>query len=135
MREWHALDINESAIQVARKLASEALPSQLYSKLKFIVGDATKMDSENEYYDVVVSFFAIDHILGKESRVRAISEMSRVLKRGGYMVITVPNRWDIRYSYRSNKLQKEGKAIFGYLYQFSPLELKKMLTSKWVKNS
>lgn len=49
IEEWHVLNINEIAIEVARKLASEALPSQLYSKLKFIVGHATKMDLENEY--------------------------------------------------------------------------------------
>lgn len=83
VKEWHALDINEAAIPVAQKLASEVLPSQLYSKLRFIVGDATNLDLEDEYYDVVVSFSAIDHIPGKENRMKAISEMCRVLKRGG----------------------------------------------------
>lgn len=131
--EWHAFDINESAIEVAKKLASEALPSYLYSKLKFIVGDATRLNLEDEYYDVVVSFSTIDHIPGEENRMKAISEMRRVLKTDGYLVITVPNRWDVIYSHRSNKLQKEGKAIFGYEYQFSPLELKKMLTSNGYK--
>lgn len=46
---------------------------------------------------------------------------------GGHLVVTVPNKWDFCYSYHSNKLQREGKAIFGYEYQFSPLELKRML--------
>jgi ubiquinone/menaquinone biosynthesis C-methylase UbiE len=129
VKEWHAVDINEAAIEIAKKMASEALPPQLYSKLKFIVGDATKLDLEEEFYDVVVSFSTIDHISGKENRAKAISEMCRVLKRGGYLVVTVPNKWDFYYSYHSNKLQREGKAIFCYEYQFSPLELKKMLTS------
>ena len=133
VREWHALDINEVVIKVARKLISEALPSQLYSKLKFIVGDATKMDLAGEYYDVVVSFSTIDHIPSEENRLRAISEMSRVLKVRGYMVITVPNRWDLGYSCHSNKLQREGEAIFGYEYQFSPLELRRMLISNGLK--
>jgi len=133
VEEWHALDINELAIKVARKLASEALPSQLYSKLKFMAGDATKMDLENECYDVVASFSAIDHIPGKENRMKAISEMCRVLKTDGYLVVTVPNKWDVIYSYRSNKLQKKGKAIFGYEYQFSPWELKRMLTINGLK--
>jgi len=95
VKEWHALDINEAAIEVARKLASEVLASQLYSKLKFIVGDVTNLDLQDEYYNVVVSFSTIDHIPGKENRIRAISEMYRVLRKGGYIVITVPNRWDI----------------------------------------
>jgi ubiquinone/menaquinone biosynthesis C-methylase UbiE len=127
--EWHALDINEAAIEVARKLASDALPSKLYLRLRFIVGDATQLDLEDEWYDVVVSFSTIDHIFGQENRMKAVSEMCRVLKKRGYLVVTVPNKWDLYYSYHSNKLQREGKAAFGYEYQFSPLELKRMLTS------
>jgi len=133
VKEWHALDINETAIKVAKKLASEALSPQLYSKLKFIVGDATKLPLQDQYYDVVLSFSTIDHIPGEESRMKAISQMCRVLKRGGYLVVTVPNRWDFYYSYHSNKMQKEGKAIFGYEYQFSPLELKRMLAVNGLK--
>ncbi len=101
--------------------------------MKFIVGDATKLDFESEFYDVVVSFSTIDHIPSKGDRAKAISEMCRVLKRGGYLVITVPNRWDFYYSYHSNKLQREGKAIFGYEYQFSPLELKRMLKANGLR--
>lgn len=129
VKEWHALDINESAIKVAKKMALETLSQKLYSRLKFIVGDVTHLELEDEYYDVVTSFSTIDHIPGKGNRMNAIKEMYRVLKLGGYLVITVPNKWDIRYSYVSNKLQREGKAIFGYEYQFSPIELKKMLKS------
>jgi len=83
VKEWHALDINETIIQAASKLASETLPTHLYAKLKFIVGDATALDFDDESYDVVVSFSTIDHILGKGNRMKAISEMCRVLKREG----------------------------------------------------
>jgi len=133
VKEWHALDINETVIEVARGLASEALPPSLCSKLKFIVGDVTNLDFESEFYDVVVSFSTIDHIPSKGDRAKAVNEMCRVLKRGGYLVITVPNRWDFYYSYHSNKLQREGKAIFGYEYQFSPLELKRMLKANGLR--
>jgi ubiquinone/menaquinone biosynthesis C-methylase UbiE len=128
-KEWHALDINEEIILAASKLASEALPPHLYAKLKFIVGDATALDFDDESYDVVVSFSTIDHIPGEENRKKAIDEMCRVLKRGGHLIVTVPNKWDVIYSHHSNKLQREGKAIFGYEYQFSPLELRKMIIS------
>lgn len=133
VREWHAVDINEEIIEAARDMASEALPLHSYSKLRFIVSDATDLDLKDGQYDVVLSFSTIDHIPGKENRAKAISEMCRVLKPGGYLVITVPNRWDLYYSYKSNKLQREGKAIFGYEYQFSPLELKSLLTSNGLK--
>lgn len=125
--EWHALDINEVVIKVSKKLASESLPVHLYSKLKFIVGDVTNLELESSKYDVITSFSTIDHIPGKENRVKALKEIYRVLKSGGYFVITVPNRWDLKYSHNSNKLQKLGKSSFGYEYQFSPIELRKML--------
>jgi ubiquinone/menaquinone biosynthesis C-methylase UbiE len=127
VKEWHALDLNRAAITVARKLASEVLSPELYSKLKFLVGDVTRLKFEDETYDVVTAFSSIDHIPGREDRRRAVSEMCRVLKKGGYLVITVPNKWDVIYSYRSNKLQRNGGAVYGYEYQFSPLELRSML--------
>jgi len=130
VKEWHALDINKSAIRVARKMALEVLSPKLYAKLDFIIGDVTHLELKDKYYDIVTSFSTIDHIHGKENRIEAIKQMHRVLKPGGHMVITVPNKWDIRYSYISNRLQRKQEAIFGYEYQFSPLELKKMLTSK-----
>jgi len=39
----------------------------------------------------------------------------------------------IKYSYYSNKLQREGKTVFGYEYQFSPFELKKMLLNNGLR--
>jgi len=133
VKEWHTVDINERIIETAKRLSAEVLPKHLYAKLKFTVGDITNLALEDEYYDVVISFSTIDHIPGEENRKKAINEMCRVLKPGGYLAITVPNRWDIIYSYRSNKWQKEGKAPFGYEYQFSPLELRKMITATKLK--
>jgi len=133
VEEWHALDINEAAIKVARELASKALPAHLYSKLRFIVGDATKLDLEDELYDVVVSFSTIDHIPGRENRAKAISEMCRVLKQGGYLVVTVPNRWDIYWTYRNWTMQRQNRSPYGYAYAFPPLELRRMITANGLK--
>ena len=127
--EWHALDANEEIIRVARHLAESALPPSLFGKLRFIVGDATKLGLRDEFYDIVVSFSTIDHIPGSDNRYRAICEMVRVLKPGGCLVITVPNKWDLYYSYHSNLAQRRGTAVFGYEHQFSPIELRRMLVS------
>lgn len=88
---------------------------------------STALDFDDESYDVVVSFSTIDHISEEENRKKAINEMCRVIKQGEYLIITVPNKWDFYYSYHSNKLQRVDKAVFGYEYQFLPLELKRML--------
>lgn len=102
----------------------------MHSKISFLVGDVTAIPIQSGSYDVVVAFSTIDHISNREERAKAIGEISRVLKQGGYFVITVPNKWDVYYSYRSNKAQREEKASFGYEYQFSPLELRRMLVAE-----
>jgi len=127
--KWCLLDINQAAIQVARELCEKALPSELYQKLTFVQGDATCLGFGSDTFDIVVSFSAIDHIPTKEGRESAVREMCRVTKPGGCLVITVPNRWDVWYTFHSRKQQRSGKAIFGYEYQFSPLELRRMLMS------
>lgn len=131
--KWHVLDINEAIIETATKLASQALPERLYSKLRFFVGDATKLELDDDSYDVVVSFSTIDHIPGKENRKKAVNEMCRVLKPGGYLIITVPNRWDIIWTYQNWKMQRQETASYGYAHAFSPLELRKMITANGLR--
>jgi len=131
--EWHSIDINESIIIKSRELCNELLAEKFASKLKFTVSDVTALHLENESYDVVTSFSSIDHIPGQENRIKAINEMCRVLKPGGHLIVTVPNRWNLIYSYRSNKAQRDGKHKSGYEYQFSPLELRKLITSNGLK--
>lgn len=133
VNEWTALDINKKVIALSENLALEALSDKSFSKLTFVVGDATGLTFDDNYFDIVTSFSTIDHIPCSESRKKAISEMCRVVKKGGYIVVTIPNKWDIYYSYMSNKLQKSDQAVFGYEYQFSPIELRKMLVSNGLR--
>ncbi len=52
-------------------------------------GDATKMEFQNESFDFVYSFHALEHI--PEYKL-ALHEMKRVLKPGGGFLIGTPNR-------------------------------------------
>jgi ubiquinone/menaquinone biosynthesis C-methylase UbiE len=127
--KWVFLDINEAVTQVAMKLCEKALSPDLYKKLGFVQGDARCLPFADNLFDAVVSFSTIDHIPSEQGREAAIREMCRVAKVGGYVVVTVPNRWDVLYTHRSRRLQRQGTAIFAYEYQFSPLELREMLIS------
>ena len=133
VKEWHVLDINKEIVENATKLASLALPQKQFSKLKFITGDVLQLEIDDDSYDVVISFSTIDHIPGKENREKAIKEMVRVLKKGGYLVITVPNRWDLIYYIRLNIAMRKGETPFGYAHAFSPLELKHLLNQNNLK--
>lgn len=95
--EWYAIDINREAIEAAQDVVNRELSESLKNKIKFKVEDATSLSFPDESFDIVVSFSTIDHIPSQKARETAISEMCRVLKKKGYLVITVPNRWNLFY--------------------------------------
>lgn len=74
------LDIGEKIIERARRL----IPAG-----KFIVGDAKSLPFKDETFDIVLCTEVIEHV---ESPSRAIKELFRVTKTGGYIVLTTPNR-------------------------------------------
>lgn len=53
------------------------------------VMDATELEFDNDTFDLVYSFHALEHI---EDPERALSEMQRVLRPGGFYCIGTPNR-------------------------------------------
>ncbi|MDO4769518.1 MAG: class I SAM-dependent methyltransferase, partial [Brachymonas sp.] len=76
------VDISEDAVQHA---------SSIYHKpnLEFFQGSATNLAFANASFDVVVSFETIEHLLEQEEM---LSEIRRVLRPDGILVISSPNR-------------------------------------------
>jgi ubiquinone/menaquinone biosynthesis C-methylase UbiE len=66
-----------------------AFAKGLSSRVQLFAMDAREMDFENESFDFVYSFHALEHIPSPE---RALKEMNRVLKRNGAYLIGTPNR-------------------------------------------
>ncbi|MGQ9631405.1 MAG: class I SAM-dependent methyltransferase [bacterium] len=124
VKEWVAIDINPSVIEMARSVAREELSDALYSKLTFKVEDTTNMSFEDESFDIVVSFSVIEHIPGEDNRFKALQEMVRVLKKGGYMIITVPNKLSTFYFAHKRNI-RSNTSDYGYSYLYTPWELKK----------
>lgn len=60
----------------------------------FKVGDILNLEeATQEKYDYIYCLAVLQHIPGRELRVRALSEMLKKLKPGGEMVISVWNLW------------------------------------------
>lgn len=83
------IDINENYLQVAKTFATT-------KNVKFNKADATKLPFENETFDKVLCTEALEHI---ENDRKVLSEIYRVLKPKGIVLITVPNKnypffWD-----------------------------------------
>ena len=77
-------DISSGSVDYANKYYSK-------SNLKFIKSKAEKLPFEDNSFDFVTSFDTLEHI---ENQVLAVSEMIRVLKKGGRMLIYTLNKKD-----------------------------------------
>lgn len=76
-------------VDISNEAISHASQKYCQSNLKFIEGSATYLKFPDHCFDVVVSFETIEHLAEQE---QMLSELKRVLKKDGYLVISSPNR-------------------------------------------
>lgn len=123
VRSWTAIDINPDAIDVARRILDAEIAPGLGSRVRFRVEDALSMSFPDASFDVATSFSTIEHIPGAENRRAAMKEMVRVVRPGGYVVITVPNRYStFLFAHLRNR---RTTSDYGYSYLYGPRELKR----------
>ncbi len=87
-----AIDPSKELISSGKKMVlKEAMEKHVFA----VVGDATRLPVKSEHFDIVVSYSGIEHVSGRSTQIDWISEMVRVLKRGGTFVLTTTNRLNI----------------------------------------
>ena len=74
------IDNSEKAIQTAKRN---------YKGLRFEIGDAHNIKYKDNFFDSVVSIETIEHVKYPK---KFISEIKRVIKKGGIFVISTPNK-------------------------------------------
>lgn len=74
-----SLDVGENLLNEVRKKCETTR----------VVGDVTALEFKDETFDVIVSSDVIEHT---PDPAKAVREMARVLKKGGVLALTVPNR-------------------------------------------
>ena len=90
---WYTARFAEKAKEVVGIDPSEqaiGFAKQLVKKAAFRVGSATDIPFDDETFDVVVSIQTLEHI-PPEDLSRACEEITRVVKRGGAVIISVPS--------------------------------------------
>jgi len=78
--EVYSLDISEKAINYAQ---------QYYPGPHYFIGSAGKLPFEDEFFDAIIAYEIIEHV---ENPDEVIKEIYRVLKTGGLLFISSPNR-------------------------------------------
>lgn len=76
-----------TAMDISQKMLDKI--NKKYSKIKTVKGDITKMPFKDEVFDVVIAAFVIVHLKYPK---KAFEECYRVLKPGGFLLITNVNQ-------------------------------------------
>lgn len=112
--EYIGIDFSENLIQIAKEKYGD----------KFIQGDILNLPFSEQKFDSVWVIAVLHMIPSKELRKRAVSEIKRVLKQGGRVIVVV---WKLKSLFRKNifkEWQNTGKKR--YYYKFSKRELRKL---------
>jgi len=78
------VDKDEAAISRAKNKYQK-------TNLNFQIGGAVHLDFPDSYFDIVISFETFEH-LNKNDQVSFLSEIRRILKRDGFLMISTPDK-------------------------------------------
>jgi len=76
-----------TGIDVGKKLVEKS--RQKVPNGKFIIASISNLPFKDETFDLILCTEVIEHV---ENQNKGLSEVFRVLKKGGYLVLTTPNR-------------------------------------------
>ncbi len=82
IQEIHGIDINQNHIEKATK--NTALDKRVHVQ----TGSIYTLPFEDNYFDVVICSEVLEHL---DNDKKAVVELHRVLKKGGTLLVTVPN--------------------------------------------
>ena len=76
-------------VDISNEAIAHAQANYQRSNLRFQIGAATNLNIADNSFDIVVSFETIEHL---EAQAEMLSELKRVLRPGGVLIISSPNR-------------------------------------------
>jgi len=87
--DYTGIDFSENLIRIAKEKYGD----------KFIVGDILSLPFSNDYFESVWAIAVFHHIPSKELRMQVLSEIKRVLKPSGRVIMTC---WKIKSFFRKD---------------------------------
>lgn len=120
------IDYSPTALAFARK---NALKNRTIAS--FVLADVLNLPFPNETLDVVWNEGVNEHFNGPK-RSLIFREMTRVCKKGGQVIVIVPNALNLPYRLRKRLLELQGRWEYGFEKAFSIFELRNKMKSAGV---
>ncbi len=138
-------DVTYTGVDVSQKLLEQA--HMMFPHHHFELGSLLDIPLPDNAIDTTFSIAALHHIPSQELREKAVAELARITKPGGYVIITVWNLWQKKY-FKSILKAALKKAVYGpydindlfipwqhkvhrYYHAFFQPELKRLLKKKF----
>ncbi len=110
-----AVDNQKIALQFAKLITDQAQ----IKNIKWKQDDARNIKEADESFDVVTCFDMVEHV-PQETAKKVIRELTRILKKGGKLILTTPNRDELRGRIFGHKV------IDKHYYEYNYKELEDM---------
>jgi SAM-dependent methyltransferase len=122
--ELYGIDFSDEMLKLARKYAGK-----FSFQVNLAAADVCSLPYRNEAFDYIISVATLHH-LKKERQLTAFQELKRVMKPGGAAFITVWNRWQPRFWFKSKEImvpwRTQNEILYRYYYLFTYGELKRL---------
>ena len=124
--DCYGVDFSKKMLEKAKLIAKGyGLNLKLY-KTKL-----TRLPFKDNFFDRALMLASLHHLETKEKRERALEELYRVLKKDGIALITVWNKWQLRFLFNQKntyiKWKIKEKIYDRYYYLFNYFELKNLI--------
>lgn len=111
--DYHGIDLTKEALNEATKRCPKA---------KFINSDLGQIDFEDDFFDFIVCTETLEHV---DEYQKVIDEFKRVLKPGGYMVLTFPN--EVLWTISRFLLGRRPIRVVDHINFFTPSRMRKIV--------
>jgi len=115
-----AIDLSIHALKAARVTAN-----YLEANVTFIRADLRYLPFKNEIFDLVFSS-AVLHFF--KDMIGPLNEQKRILKKGGYLILDVPNKYSFHTIYKKYKMMHDDWP-WGWETEYTSKELNEILKS------
>jgi len=124
--ELYGVDFSGEMLNFARKYAEKFDLS-----VNLVLADAVYLPLADNVFNWAISVATYHHIKGSQERLAALQELRRVLKPGGEAFITVWNRYQPGFWFKSKETlvpwRTREKTIYRYYYLFTYRELERLV--------